>query len=328
MRRTPLAVLLTLAAVLLLASSAFGATAHILPRPYPIAKNVQAGNDLWTTPDDYNTYLDFSYNGGLPAGYFGPGSDPFTGIVYLYGIPLANDQGIPWNTDTVIDRPQATGFMAVGSCKTIPTVFIALHLQSHPFTVSFFGGAYTQTFTLTAGLSPTATQSSGSMTICRTQLNGGTFSATLLAYFLLRYTDTGTLATFEVDCGTGACPEATLNSVGNVWRYTGTGHSGGDTAPPGLVVDVNANGIPNSAPLSGSSNFQAGVGGGGGGGGDECEKSEHVSGGGQDHSRPSHSNYAAGGDGDGNGTPDHCECDDGSEPPCEEDEEPVDAIEH
>ncbi|MCP3959068.1 MAG: hypothetical protein GY719_14555 [bacterium] len=318
MRRTPLAVLLTLAAVLLLASSAFGAALQIAPRP--IAKNVKAGNDLWTTPDDYSTYLDFSYNGGLPAGYFGPGSDPFTGIVYLYGVPLANDQGIPWNTDTVIERTQNTGPMAVGTCRTVGTRFIALHLQSHPFTVSFFGGAYTQTYTLTGGLSPSVPQSTGSMTICRTTQNGGTFTATLLAFFLNRYTETSTGTSFEVDCGTGACPEATLTSAGYGWRFTGTGHSGQDTAPAGLVVDVNANGIPNSAPLAGSSNMLAGVGGGGGGGGDECEKVEHVDGGGQDHSRPSHKSYIAGGDTDGSGKPDHCDCE---EEPCEEDEEPI-----
>lgn len=210
-----------------------------------------------------------------------------------------------------------TGPLAIGACATVPIHFQALHLQSDAFVVTS-GGVPAETWQVVGGLSTSAPQPAGTMTICRTHAFGGTFSSSLRALFLLRYQRlTAPFVELQQDCGLGDCPEVLFLTSGQHWSLAG--HPT-DPLPAGVQVDVDADGIVDLVSMIGKSNFQGGInsgGGGGGGGGDECDEVEHVANdpGPKDHSRSSHSNYAAGGDEDGNGTPDHCECE---EEPCEE----------
>lgn len=287
-----------------------------VPAPAPV--DVTAGDDAWNTTFDRGTSLDYRLN-PLPAGFFGPGSNPFSQQVFLFGIPIANSAGLGWHTDTLVRRLANTGLLAVGSCATIPIDFQALHLQSLPFTVTYTSGA-TERWMIVGGLSTAAAQPIGSMTMCRTCGDGGTFSARLPALFVLRYVRTSPLPQiqFTMDCGLGQCPAALFQTSSAQWALAGgpSGFnptaSGIDPLPPGVQVDADADGILDPTTTIGRSNFQGGIQlCGGGGGGPACAKVSHVGGGGQDHQKSSHSNYvSASGDADGNGIPDWCECND------------------
>ena len=112
----------------------------------------------------------------IPGDFFGFGSNSMGSPVTLFGNPIANSGGLAWNTDTVVRRLANTGLLSVGSCASIPIEFLALHLESNPFTVSY-GGVPSETWKIVSGLSTAAAQPIGSMQICRTCGTGGTTSS-------------------------------------------------------------------------------------------------------------------------------------------------------
>jgi len=74
--------------------------------------------------------IDFSGN-PIPADFFGPGSLPFEGSVYLTGRPLG-----PFGADAVISRGPVAGGL-----ETVPIELVALYLQSAaPIQVDFGSG--------------------------------------------------------------------------------------------------------------------------------------------------------------------------------------------
>jgi len=76
------------------------------------------GVDLWRTPGDGTSYADFSED-SIPAGFFCPGSAPFTGRIVMKGIPIASDQpGALRNTDTIIQRLDNAKFNKRGVATT------------------------------------------------------------------------------------------------------------------------------------------------------------------------------------------------------------------
>ncbi|MEM7048785.1 MAG: hypothetical protein AAF604_03960 [Acidobacteriota bacterium] len=318
------------------------------PVPVPLTIDVKAGDDGWTTTNDGNTQLRYDIN-PIPAGFFGFGSDAVTNPVSLFGKQIANSGGLGASTDTIVRRMAGTGPLTNGSCADVPIDFKALHLESNTFTVSYSGGA-TETWKIVAGLSLSAAQPIGSMTICRTCGTGGTFDADLKALFLLNYIRVSPLPAIQLqqDCGVGDCPEVLFQTKGAAWSLpSAIGGLNIDALPPNVALDVDADGVPDGVTTIGKSNFQTAIktcddnGGGGGGGAPECAPVDHVANdsGPKDHSRSSHSNYAAGGDSNGDGLPDHCACedangdgvdDDGGGHPCPQPpiwEEPYDCIE-
>ncbi|HEV8579077.1 MAG TPA: hypothetical protein VGX68_08325 [Thermoanaerobaculia bacterium] len=67
-------------------------------------RTIVNGLDLWQTPGDGTTFADFAKE-PLPAGFFCPGSAPFTGRVILKGVPIAADRpGALGPADTIIQR--------------------------------------------------------------------------------------------------------------------------------------------------------------------------------------------------------------------------------
>lgn len=76
------------------------------------------GIDLWRTPGDGSSYADFSED-PIPAGFFCPGSAPFTGTIIMKGIPIATDRpGALRNTDTIIQRLDNARFNKRGVATT------------------------------------------------------------------------------------------------------------------------------------------------------------------------------------------------------------------
>ena len=60
----------------------------LLAIPSLAQPTINRGVDLFVTPADGTTAVDFSTN-PIPADFFCPGSAPFTGTVGLQGVPLA-----------------------------------------------------------------------------------------------------------------------------------------------------------------------------------------------------------------------------------------------
>ena len=135
---------------------------------------VTAGHDLLET-DSSDTYIDFSAN-PLPADFFGPGSDPFDGTVYLEGDPFDSFGG--YNglspTDAIVERKTDAGTESFPD--TIDIEIVALELKSvAPITVTY-DGQPPEDWDVTVQVPEGDTeQETGSMTIRHEYADGGTF---------------------------------------------------------------------------------------------------------------------------------------------------------
>ncbi len=165
------------------------------------ADAIPAGYDLLET-DSGVTFDDLD----LPAGFFGPGSDPFVGRVFLKGTwldsfdpdgpgPAPSFPGL-LPTDTIVRRVASAGPIFPA---TIPIEIVELSLVSiSPITVTFFGGAVSQPWDVVAEVhvSPVTgavvpPQLPGSMTIRHESAGGGTFDSTLPVTPLLTFREVG-----------------------------------------------------------------------------------------------------------------------------------------
>jgi len=152
------------------------AAAQVVPAPDLINTWVYwepAGPNEPPIPQD-ETYIDFSTS-PIPAGFFGPGSDPFVGRVYMRG---DFDGSLPGNTDTVIQRasdPEFTGVIPE-TAPEIPIQIEELHLTSvEPIRVNFDDGTV-RAFDVFVTLTQDQT-SQGQLIATKTNPNGGTFDS-------------------------------------------------------------------------------------------------------------------------------------------------------
>ncbi len=144
------------------------------------ACSVIYGVDLFTTPPGGTTVQNFSAT-PIPAGFFGPGSDPFAGTIVLGGAPL--DPTSPLGpTDTIVRR-DATASIAAGGSATVPIEIVALSLTSvSPITVTYNGGQTPEQWSVHVSLSNTTRQTRGTMQITQNGCScaeGGTFTSSL-----------------------------------------------------------------------------------------------------------------------------------------------------
>ncbi len=153
------------------------------------ASPIAAGHDLLET--DTSATLDDLV---LMAGFFGPGSDPFVGRVYLRGIPFDTfDPDGPgpaptftdlWPTDTIVRRMAPAGPVFP---STIPIEIVELSLTSAaPMTVTFGGGAVITQWSVRVDIHVNPAtglvdppQLLGNMTIRHEYADGGTFDSLL-----------------------------------------------------------------------------------------------------------------------------------------------------
>jgi hypothetical protein len=161
----PKTLLLTLA--ILVSAPAFGA-------------DVDRGLDLWRTPGNGTTFIDFAAN-PIPAGFFCHGSAAFTKKVIFEGVPIAADQAAALGgADTIIERMDDARFNRRGVATTRIQVR-ALSLASvRPIVTEC--GLYTITVALT-GDQPTT-----EMRIVRVNEEGGYFKAPLALTAKLSFT--------------------------------------------------------------------------------------------------------------------------------------------
>ena len=133
------------------------------------------------TPSSRNSYFDFATM-PIPADYFGPGSDPFDGIISLKGDPLyTGPPGVLGSTDMIIRRLEIAELPACGSSDQIEIELVALSLVSlDPITVTYDGGQNPEPWDVRICLSSAVPQDTGSMVITRECNEGGSFIANIL----------------------------------------------------------------------------------------------------------------------------------------------------
>lgn len=129
------------------------------------------GDDCFTTQCNGNSFYDFSGN-PIPAGFFGPGSDPFTGTVVLGG-----PGGFPG--DTIVRRLGQMCFPdPLPHTEQVPIELVQLSLVScSPIVVTYNGGLNPQQWQVTVQQAPT--QAQGLMRATKTHPDGGVYTAQL-----------------------------------------------------------------------------------------------------------------------------------------------------
>jgi len=166
----------------------------------------------------------------IPADFFGPGSDPYTGLACFTGSPLGNPSlpGFPdpldfGDADTLVKRdgdPFDRCELPSTTQSTVDIEIVALHLVSTaPITVTYNGGQDPQEWSMEVLVSPGGTaQPGGTLTATKTHCNGGTFDSVL-----------------------AVCPSFVFTEVGNPLNQL-TLNFCGDCNPAGIVMT--AAGLP------------------------------------------------------------------------------------
>jgi hypothetical protein len=176
-----------------------------------------------------DTVVDFSTGViPIPGGFFGSGSDPFTGQVPLRGAPGDPELG---DSSVCLQRFRPFDLPADGSVDTVDTEITQLSLtSSQPITVTYNGGADPELWKLDVTLSPSSQQPPGSITSTRTHLNGGTFDADILIFPLLAFTRYSDGHVVELDMALGTEPTPL--------QFTASGHFVETVDPSlGILVD-------------------------------------------------------------------------------------------
>lgn len=149
-------------------------------------------NDFWVSSSDGSMCENFgtAENPPIPADFFAPGSDPFTGSICLRGVPL----GITGagDADTHIlrsDDPFDKCTLPSATESTVDIEIVALSLEStDPITVTFNGGQNPESWDVTVDLSPSGSVPQSTLTATKTHCNGGTYTSEL--YVQPRFTFT------------------------------------------------------------------------------------------------------------------------------------------
>lgn len=187
------------------------------------APTIAPGFDLFQT-DSLNTQFSFQDEFTLPPGFFGPGSDPFTGIVPFGGVPIGwSGLNYTGTTDTIVQRLQAADLSS--GMATIPIQLVSLSLVSvNPITVTYHGGMNPSFFDVFVEVSPSV-PSNGTMTIS----SGGTFDSALTVYPFLTFIRENDTLQRQLDLGNFLpvlCPgtllkqcvsDLTLKATGTPW---------------------------------------------------------------------------------------------------------------
>ncbi len=231
--------------------------------PPAVSCPIQPGIDLFTTPGGGATYQDFSGT-PIPVGFFGPGSDPFGGLIILGGRPLDPSPASPIGpTDTIVRRNAQANPPANGGSDIVPIEIVALNLVSvNPITVTYNGGQTPEQWTVQVCLSSTDPQPIGGLRITTNGCGcaeGGTFDANLPVLPRFVFTRTSDLSTRVLDFGSAGIPPVDFQDLNGHWMPSDPGFNIVQ-APPGLSFDHDCSPItPAVGPQPGSSNFIAGL---------------------------------------------------------------------
>jgi hypothetical protein len=220
------------------------------------------GVDLFVTPADIGTHVDFSEPDGcqpLSADFFGPGSDPFDGVVAMQGNPLETvPPDVLGNTDTIIKRTQPGFLGACPSSAMVEIAIVALSLVStEPITVTYNGGQDPELWDVQMCLSSSHEQPPGWMNIFYECLNsGGYFEAFLPVIPRLVFTKIDEPSRQIIwDPGLEEVPALII--TGN-WSFADHGF-GIITSPGGVLIDHDCDPATPEITVDAGSNFFPGV---------------------------------------------------------------------
>lgn len=187
---------------------------------------IQAGNDEFETTGNGETYHNFQAS-PVPAGFFGTGSQQYSGLVPLVGVPV--NPGVS-DTDTVIHRNQDV--LTPGSTTISMT---ALNLKSiNSITVSY-NDNHTEAWNVAVNLSDIKA-SGGSMSF---NSDGSAFDSSLSVYPKFTFTRVSDGATKVLDTGSGG--GGGLAPTRQAATTIGGGGDGGSVTPIAICRAVAAN---------------------------------------------------------------------------------------
>ena len=227
--------------------------------PDECERPVYAGSDLFVTPglegQPGPSHEDFATD-PVPSDFFGPGSDPFDGQVYLRGDPLTGT-GLPAGTDTIVTRLEDASLpTAFGSDDTVDTQIVALSLISTmPITVTFDGGMEYAIYDVHLCLSSVEPQQPGQTTIRHVCEEGGRYDMVLPVIPKITFVKVAggpgvTSATLD------PAPPLEFTVTDGCWTHDDPGF--GIYTSPGGYVDDDCDGDAD-VPYAPTSNFIAGV---------------------------------------------------------------------
>ena len=155
---------------------------------------IDPGPDYWTVPESPMSSVFPGGPGGdlepIPADFFGPGSDPFDGVIHLKGESLESSE-FP-NSDAIIERlSEANLPQPYPASDAVQTEIVELDLISiSPITITYNGGQYPELWDVEMVLSTTP-QPQGNMNITKNDASGGVFNySPLFVYPKLIFTKT------------------------------------------------------------------------------------------------------------------------------------------
>jgi len=168
---------------------------------------------------------------GIPADFFGPGSDPYDPPIDFVGDPLG-----PGTIDTIIRRLEDAALPNCGDSDTIAIEIVALSLTSTvPITVTFNGGQDPEEWDVQVDLS-TEPQSTGSMTIRHGCTAGGDFDSSLPVLPRLTFSKVADpIFSLELDFGLNGIDGFVVEDINAGWNHTGSGPAGSTNFFPGAV---------------------------------------------------------------------------------------------
>ncbi|TWT41996.1 Proprotein convertase P-domain protein [Phycisphaerae bacterium RAS1] len=223
----------------------------------PDCIDIPPGDDIFTTPCGGASFEDFS-NTPIPADFFGPGSDPFDGIVVFGGVPLNTSGPSIGPTDTIVRRTGLAHLPMPGSSANVPIEIVALNLVScQPITVTYNSGP-PELWDVRVCLPPMVPQTPGHMTVNRDLClpSGGTFTSILPVQPRLTFTrvnpPAGPTIIFDLP---QPLPFQTVNGH---WLKDDPPGYGLIRPTPATSVDNDCDGSP-TLPLLGSGNFAPGM---------------------------------------------------------------------
>src|SRR5580693_1839202 len=207
-------------------------------------ETVHKGADLWMTVAG-SAKTSFA-NDPIPAGFFCPSSQPFTGTVLFRGAPLAVEPARSLgDIDTVVRRLDDAVFNAKGEATTRVQLMALSLVSTQPMETAC--GKYDVAVSL-AGEQPTTT-----MRLFRTEALGGTYSAPLAFNVKAVFTPTGA-AKGDQSARRELTRRIELGPANHsVWAYVKN-----PQYQPGIKVDTDGDGRPDTV-LPPSSDFLAGV---------------------------------------------------------------------
>lgn len=215
-----------------------------LPAAAASLRSIQNGIDVWITPGDGTTFVQFDKD-PIPKGFFCSKSAAFTGRVALRGRPLAT--GIPGElggADTIVQRLDDAVFGADGVATT-RIQLRALQLESIAPIKTACGDFHVR-------VSLNGTQPTTKMRIIKSDENNGRFVAPLKVQYRVSFfpTDGNMAKRLEVVRGFTLAPAPNAT-----W---GAREKRTDLRQNTLLVDTDGDQVPETYLPKTSGNFQAG----------------------------------------------------------------------